>query len=161
MKRSVTNVRSLFSESNRNSYLYLVLFEPQQIITLHHVGCQNKCHLVTACPIPKSLRFRSVLNFRVATKILIYHNSIAKFISFLFSRVFFINQMLYQHLKVFRSRGQETGKWKHKEPSIKSAKQKNFIAYTDLIQFVTIRTRPCYRKSPLSAPFGRRGRYKV
>ena len=34
---------------------------------------------------------------------------------------------------------------------LESVKQKNFIAYTDLIQFVTIRTHPCYRKSPLSA----------
>ena len=45
------------------------------------VKCQNKCHLhawsLLACPISKSLRFRSVLNFQVATKILFYQNSIA------------------------------------------------------------------------------------
>ena len=43
-------------------------------------------------------------------------------------------------------------KRKHKEPPIKSPKQKNFIAYTD---FDTIRHHP---NSPV-LPFGRRGRY--
>ena len=98
VKRSVTNVRILFSEKNGIIYillvLLLVLFERQEIITFHQVGCQNKCHLVTACLIPKSLRFRSVLYFRVATKKLFYQNSTAKFISFYFLRAFFINQIL-------------------------------------------------------------------
>ena len=57
VKRSITNLRSLFSESNRNSYLSLVLFERQQIITLHHVGCQNKCHLVVHVRYPSPFGF--------------------------------------------------------------------------------------------------------
>ena len=120
------------------------------------------CHVtwsLRACPISKSLRFRSVLNFRVASKILFYHNFIANLFRFYFCVPFSSIKSYNNTCKVFSSPEQETGKRKHKEPSIKSAKQKNFIAYTDLIQFVTIRTRPCYRKSPLSAPFGRRGRY--
>ena len=104
----------------------LVLFERQEIITFHLVGCQNKCHLVmvTACLIPKSLRFRSVLNFRVATKILFYQNSIAKFICFYFCVPFSLIKSYNNSCKVFSRSEQETGKRKHKEPPINPRSKK-------------------------------------
>ena len=129
MKRSVTNVRSLFSERNRNSYLSLVLFERQQITKLHLFGCQNKCdcHVTdTACPISKSLRFRSVINFRVATKILFYQNSITILILFHFNFCVPLSSIKSYNnsSKVFSRSEQETGKRKHKEPpSIREAKK--------------------------------------
>ena len=93
-----------------------------------------------ACPISKSVRFSSVSNFRVAIKILFYHNSIAKFLFRFYFCVPFSSIKSYNNsCKVFSRSEQETGKRKHKEPSIKSAKQKNFIAYTD---FDTIRHHP-------------------
>ena len=136
MKSSVSNVRSLFTFS-------LVLFErQQQIIRLHQymelTVKTNVTWLLCACPISKSVRFSSVLNFRVATKILFYQNSIAKFISFLFLRAFHQSNLITTAVKfsVDLNRKQENGNTRSPH---QSAKQKNFIAYTD---FDTIRHHP-------------------
>ena len=103
---------------------------------------QNKCdcHVIdTACPIWKSLPFCSVINFRVATKILFYQNSIKYLFRFNFCVPLSSIKSYNNTCKVFNSPEQETGKRKHKEPPIESAKQKKFHS---LHRFDTIRHHP-------------------
>ena len=72
-----------------------------------------------ACPISKSLRFSSVLNFRVATKILLQN-----LFRFYFCVPFSSIKSYNKSCKVFSRSEQETGKRKHKEPpSIREAKK--------------------------------------
>ena len=98
VKRSITNVRVYFLKAIgivTFPLCYLNGSKPSGSIMLLAVKTNVTWSLhCVHVPYRSPLGFRSVLNFRVATKILFYHNSIAKFISFLFLNAFFINQIL-------------------------------------------------------------------